>query len=69
MLKLDEAGLPPEQQEKLEKLVKANADIFALNPTELGSTDIVTLDIATGDHPPIHQPPRRIPFSDQRSKN
>ena len=47
MLKLDEASLPPEQQENLEKVVRANADIFALYPTELRSMDIV----------------RRIPFS------
>ena len=63
VLKLDEAGLPPEQEEKLKELIKANADIFALDSTELGSTDMVTHDIITGDHPPIHQPPRRIPFS------
>ena len=47
----------------LEKIIKANADIFALDYFELGSTDIVTHDIVTGDHPPAHQPPRRIPFS------
>ena len=63
VLKLEEAGLPPEQQQKLEELIKVNADIFALDSSELGSTDIVTHDIVTGDHPPVHQPPRRIPFS------
>ena len=39
MLKLD---MPQEQKEKLKKLIKVNADIFALESTELGSTDIVT---------------------------
>ena len=62
VLKLDEADLPPEQKEKLKELIKANADIFALESTEFGSTDMVSHDIVTGDHPPIHQPPRRIPF-------
>ena len=63
VLKLEEAGLPQEQQRQLEKLIIANADIFALDSSELGSTDLVTHDIFTGDHPPVHQLPRRIPFS------
>ena len=29
VLKVDEAGLPPEQKEKLKEIIKANADIFA----------------------------------------
>ena len=27
----------------------------------VGFTDLVTHDIDTGDHPPIRQPPRRVP--------
>ena len=62
-LKLEEAGLLQKQLQQLEELIKANADIFALDSSELGSTDLVTHDILTGDHPPVHQLPRRIPFS------
>ena len=35
---------------------------MVLDLSELGSTDIVTHEIVTGDHPPVHQPPRQIPF-------
>ena len=38
-----------------------------MDPSELGSTDLVTHHIDTGDHQPIRQLPRRMPFS-QRSK-
>ena len=44
----------------MEELVKANADVFALDSSELDSTEMV---IVTGDHPPVYQLPRRIPFS------
>ncbi len=39
------------------------ADVFALGPSEMGSTDLVTHSIDTGDSPPIKQPARRIPFA------
>ena len=42
------------------------ADVFALDPSELGSTKLVTHSIDTidtGDSPPIKQPARRIPFA------
>ena len=39
------------------------ADVFALDSSELGSTDIVTHTIDTADHPPIHQQARRTPFA------
>lgn len=34
-----------------------------MEPSELGSTDWVKHTIRTGDHPPIQQPPRCIPFA------
>ena len=36
--------------------------MFALDQSELGSTDVVTHSVDTGDHPPIRQQPRRVPF-------
>ena len=39
---------------------ETDADVFALDDTELGCTDLVdTLD--TGDRSPVHQPPYRTP--------
>ena len=37
--------------------------MFAIDDTELGTTDVARHCIKTGDHPPIKQPPRRVPFS------
>ena len=39
------------------------ADVFALDTTELGSTEIVQHSIETADNPPCRQPVRRIPFA------
>ena len=58
VLKLEEAGLTCEEHRKLAELIQENYDVFALDPSELGATDVVTHDIETGDHPPIHQHPR-----------
>jgi len=37
--------------------------VFALDNSELGTTDLVTHSIDTGDQPPICQPVRRTPFA------
>ena len=42
---------------QLQQLLRENADVFALDP---GSTDLAT---HTGDHTPIRQLPRWMPFS------
>ena len=38
-------------------------EIFALDPMEVGRTDLVQDTINTGEHAPVKQTPRRIPFS------
>ena len=38
-------------------------DVFALDSSELGTTELVTHSIDTGQHHPIKQPLRRIPFA------
>ena len=54
-------GLTTGQFEQLKQLLEENHDVFSLEG-ELGYTDIVRHVIDTGDHPPIKQPIRRIPF-------
>ena len=64
-LQLGKATISPEQQSTLEILLLDHADIFALDNSELGSTDIVQhhgTHIDTGDSSPIYQSARRIPF-------
>ena len=49
-LKLD-PQLTEEQVQQMRDLVLEFADVFALDSTELGSTDLVTHHIDTGDSP------------------
>ena len=39
-----------------------NADVFALDNTELGHTELVQHQVDAGDTTPIKQPVRRVPF-------
>ena len=48
--------------EQLKELVRDSADVFALDDSELGCTDLVRHVIDTGDHSPIRQPPHRTPM-------
>ena len=45
-------NLSADQTALLNKLVEEYSDIFALDTTELGSTNLVAHSIDTGDHPP-----------------
>ena len=62
MLNLPGENLTPEQFQQLEKNLMNNADIFAIDKSELGYTTVVNHSIDTGDHPPIKQCPRHTPF-------
>ena len=62
-LKLDLSNLSRDEAQQLEDLVIEWADVFAFDPSELGSTKLVTHSIDTGDSPPIKQPAWRIPFA------
>ena len=45
-------------------MLKLYADVFVFEAGQLGSTNVVTHSINTGDSPPIYkQPARRIPFA------
>ena len=62
-LDVDYETLSSKEEAALQALVREYADVFALDSSELGATDLVQHVIDTGDHPPIHQPARRIPFA------
>ena len=55
--------LTQSQKEQLEKFLLSYQDVFALDSSELGTTRVVSHSINTGDHIPIKQPVRRIPFA------
>lgn len=54
--------LSQEEKEQLHSCLQEYADFFAKEDSGLGSTDLVTHVIDTGNHPPITQPPQRLPF-------
>ena len=62
-LQVDETDLSADQKRALETLLTEFSDVFALDPSELGSTNLVAHAINTGNSPPIRQPPRRTPFA------
>ena len=62
-LKLESAEVKSNEREQLEQLVLDHADLFALDHTELGSTDLVQHVINTGDSQPVRQPAQHIPFA------
>ena len=55
--------LTPTQQQQLREFLTGFADVFALDPSELGTTSIIKHAIHTGDHPPIRHPVRRMPYA------
>ena len=51
-----------QQLQQLKLLIIQNADVFALNESELGYTTVVEHHVDTGDHVRIKQPFRRLLF-------
>ena len=60
---LDCEYLTPTGEAQLQTLLKAYSDVFTLDPSELGTSSIMQHSIITGDHSPIWQPLRRVPFT------
>ena len=49
---LDNPDLSPDQQEKLLLLLEEYHDVFSLEDSERGETDVIEVHIDTGDAPP-----------------
>ena len=54
--------LGDDELKQLKELLRESADVFALDDSELGCTDLVRHVIDTGDHSPVRQPPHRTPM-------
>ena len=63
---LSEPDLPDQEKRVLMEFLTANHHIFSLEEGERGETDLVQMEIDTGDAHPKKQPPRRIPFALRR---
>jgi hypothetical protein len=61
-LSLEQGNLIDDQFTQLVQLVRSNTDLFALEESELGHTDIIKHSVDTGDQHPIRQPGSRVPF-------
>ena len=62
VLSLENDSITGQQLRKLKKVIELNADVFALDNSEVGHTDLVKHRVDTGDIPPIKKPVRRVPF-------
>ena len=60
---VDDPTLPAQERQALQDLVPAHHGIFALSDGERGETDLIEVEIDTGDSRPIKQQPRRMPFT------
>ena len=56
-------GLGTPERGEVYELLTEFSDLFSSGPQDLGCTDLVQHRIHTGQTPPIHQPPRRLPLS------
>ena len=52
-----------EEATGLKSVLEEFNEVFALDSMEVGRTDLVQHTINTGEHAPVKQAPRRIPFS------
>ena len=55
--------LTPGQRAQIEECLLSYVDVFALDASDPGTTDLAEHRINTGDHAPIQQPARRMPFT------
>ena len=60
---MKEPNLTAEQLALLRAVIMEYSDIFALDMSELGATNLVSHIINTGDSPPIWQLVRHTPFA------
>ena len=62
-LELNLEHLTPAEKNQTLRLIASYSDTFALDACELGTTTLVQHAINTGDHSPIRQQLRRMPFA------
>ena len=58
--------LPESERAKLFELIQNHHEVFVLEEGERGQTDLVEMEIDTGDSCPIKQPARGMPFAVRR---
>ena len=61
-MQLQDAEVTEEYREKFRLLCKEFEDIFSKDSTDIGITPLITMDIDTGDSPPVCQWPYNLPL-------
>ena len=61
-MQLQDAEVTEENREKFKFLCEEFEDIFSKDSTDIGKTPLITMDIDTGDSPPVCQRPYNLPL-------
>ena len=61
-VQLQDAEVTEENREKFKLLCEEFEDIFSKDSTDIGKTPLITMDIDTGDSPPVCQKPYNLPL-------
>ena len=59
---LEDAKVPDKNKQQFVKLCEEYNDIFSKGPEDIGKTPLITMEIDTGDSPPICQRPYNLPL-------
>ena len=57
--------VPWRQRTKVETLLQKYQNLFSKGDTDLGRTNVVSMKVDTGNHPPVKQKPYRTPFAEK----
>ena len=61
-MQLQDAEMTEEYREKFRLLCREFEDVFSKDSTDIGKTPLITMDIDTGDSPPVCQRPYNLPL-------
>ena len=61
-MELKDQNISEEMRKKFEELKEKYPKVFSLNNEDIGCTQLVTMDIDTGDSPPVCQKPYTLPL-------
>ena len=61
-IQLQDAEVAKKYKEQFKQLCKEFEDIFSKDSTDIGKTPLITMDIDTGDSPPVCQKPYNLPL-------
>ena len=56
-VKLKSKPISEDTVQRFEELCERFSDVFSKNKEDIGRTNLITMDIDTGEHPPIYQKP------------